>query len=291
MLIYVTPLILKPDLNTTWNLRDYQSLIFLVYEICQLFIVMKYERVNIVKMRRTCIAFALSFLLVGVTATEKKNKACKVTMWQPTLAVQRLSISPIVVIGTIYGYMAHNDSAVDSFHALFNVTCVLKSDDIEVKSQVVIENIYPRTGCSGTKEDILKDERSVVGLRRLENGNFEWHEKNPLESMSINASYDFVSELSQTCGLQNWTVPRGSNDVECPICSVDFGIVGAQDECMMSNLRNETCAEIPEFKIFSHCSCDHASTAGIVFSGVSILKSDLLFVLVMFLLNAMYVSM
>lgn len=244
-----------------------------------------------VKMTRTCIAFALSLLLVGVTATGKKEKACKVTMWQPTLAVQRLSISPIVVIGTIFGYIAHNDSSVESFHALFDVKCVLKSDDIEVKSEIVIENIYPRTGCSGTKEDILKDERSVVGLRRLENGNFEWHEKNPLESMSINASYDFVYELSQTCGLQNWTVPRGSNDVECPICSVDLGIVGAEDECMMSNLRNETCAKIPEFKIFSHCSCEHASTAGIVFSGVSIFKSDLLVVFLMFLLNVMYLSM
>lgn len=89
--------------------------------------------------------------------------------------------------------------------------------------------------------------------------------------MLINVLYDFVFEFLQTCGLQNWIVLRGSNDVECLICFVDFGIVGVEDECMMFNLWNEICVEILEFKIFSYCSCDYVFIVGIVFFGVFIL--------------------
>jgi hypothetical protein len=236
---------------------------------------------------KTRIVLIVMLLLVGKTDAGKE-KACKVTMWQPTSAVQRLSISPVVVLGTIYGYIAHNDSSTESFHALYRVHCVLRNDNIEVKSEIVIENIYPRTGCSGTKEKVLKDEISIVGLRRLESGNFEWHEKNPLETISFNATYDFVTNVSQTCGLQNWTVPFGSNDVECQVCSNDLGIVGSNDKCMLGNLKNETCAEIPEFKIYSHCSCDHAAKAGIVFADGSTLRPDFLFVLTVFGLSCIY---
>lgn len=236
------------------------------------------------------IALVWSLLLLGLSVADKKEKPCKVTMWQPTLAVQRLSISPIVVIGSIYGYIAHNDSSVESFHALFSVKCVIKDDNVPVKSEILIENIYPRNGCSGTRENILKDEISIVGIRRLENGNFDWHEKNPLESMSVNATYDFVTEVSQTCGLQNWTLPLGSNDVECPICSTDLGIVGPNDQCMMDNLKNETCAEIPEFRIFSHCSCDHADRSGIVFAGEPGLRHDSLSVTCILILSIIFIS-
>lgn len=236
---------------------------------------------------KTRIVLIMILLLIGVTEAGK-DKACKVTMWQPTTAVQRLSISPIVALGTIYGYIAHNDTSTESFHALYRVHCILRNDDIEVKSEIVIENIYPRNGCSGTKEKILKDEISVVGLRRLESGNFEWHEKNPLETISFNATYNFVNEVSQTCGLQNWTVPFGSNDVECQICSNNLGIVGSDDKCVLENLKNETCAEIPEFKIFSHCSCQHTANAGVVFGDGSSPKADFLFVFSVFGLSCIY---
>ncbi|KAK3101939.1 hypothetical protein FSP39_007521 [Pinctada imbricata] len=189
-------------------------------------------------------------ILYGDSANGSKNP-CKVAMWQPTSELQRLSLAPIVVLGVTTGYTTDDGSV---FHARFSVSCVLKSDDIGVKQNITMENIFPRTMCSGSKNSLQKGKMSVVGLQRLESGNYDYYEKNPLETMAIDGDYTLLHNISNTCGLQNWTVPLGSNESECPICAQDFGFIG-NETCMMGNLVSGNCENVPEFKIFSVCDC------------------------------------
>ena len=211
-------------------------------------------------------SFSMVLLFISSSVSFSDSKAskikCKVAMWQPTSELQRLSISPIVVLGHTMGYTTNGDGTV--FHATFQVSCVLKSDLVGVKQNITLENIYPRTMCSGSKNALQKGKLSVIGLQRLENGNYDFFEKNPLETIAIDGHYELVHNISNTCGLQNWTVPLGSNDSECPICASDYGLVG-NNTCMMGNLYTGSCDDVPEFKIFSVCQC--AEKGGTVFSG------------------------
>ena len=109
-----------------------------------------------------------------------------------------------------------------------------------------------------------------MGLKRKE-ANYEWHETNPLQTITFEAAFDSLTVLSNTCGFQNWTSPEGYDT--CPLCTyvpvVENGNRTGDIEqiCLHDNLASSNCTSVEEKQVSGQCVCgttnrDRGSTSG-----------------------------
>ncbi|OWF43248.1 uncharacterized protein LOC110459989 [Mizuhopecten yessoensis] len=179
---------------------------------------------------------------------------CFVRYWQFHSMTELLSIPAVVV----YGREILNISvAPDRVDSIFAVSCVLRSDNSTIGANITVEGVWPRKRCSVTHAVYSTGNDVIVGLKRLSDNTFEWDERNPLQSIAFEGFSQNLMELATTCGLQNWTSPDGVSDTTCPFCGHPANVSNPfQTVCLIDQLTNETCTDVPRPSITGVCTCD-----------------------------------
>lgn len=160
--------------------------------------------------------YCLGILLYGCFATSVLSCFVERDYLKPMSYL--LKISDIVVYGEDLEHIEVNTSMElipTAVNSLFRVYCILKSDGKEINENITIETIKPRSSCSDTWHEI--GDKVILSLRRLESGNFEWHEVNKLQSAAFEGSEDNFNKTTYVLNSKKWKPPSDSEVNMCPM--------------------------------------------------------------------------
>lgn len=134
---------------------------------------------------------------------------------------ERLFRSDIVVYGKEVHHIERNDSTVENgpvtvLDSQFDVLCVLKGDNQTINNTILIEQVHPRSTCSGTYGKVDINSRIIVGLKRTKSRNYAWHEVNVIQSAAFMATEPTFEMAVDVCGLENWVPPMNGDAKNCP---------------------------------------------------------------------------
>lgn len=164
------------------------------------------------------ITFGCILLILGDTVQTK----CTISNdWNELSMEERLLLSETVVYGRTNEHLAYQGtSRTYEIQAVFHVYCVLKTGKESLKENIFINKISPRTGCSGTTDNMKIGDEAIVGLKKAVDGNYEYDEAMPMQSVSFAATFENLYEVNSICDLQDWSAPAGATVNMCPICGV-----------------------------------------------------------------------
>ncbi len=149
-------------------------------------------------------------------------QSCKVLNWSNMSMEEILTKADIVVYGKeIERFPFPDVTFPDRKDATMEVYCVMKNDDEmqPITEMITIEQVYPRTSCSGTRIRLHQD--VVLALSRTHSGNFEWHEVNVVPNGAAfhadNSTLRKVAKLWPGCTFQ---LPLGRDKYAQHTCPV-----------------------------------------------------------------------
>ena len=166
-----------------------------------------------------CLGIAIVLTVVQLSST------CTISQgWQELTMEERLVLSDIVVYGKTKQHVAStaNIGGRSKFFidAIFEVYCVLKSNEEIIDEEITIEAVAPRDGCSGTNGYMGIESEAIVGLRKGSDGKFVYDEVMPTLTATFSPSRSHLFAISQVCGIQQWQAPTGTLQKRCPICGI-----------------------------------------------------------------------
>lgn len=146
---------------------------------------------------------------------------CSVSEWEEMTMQQRLYLSDLVVLGTHEIEDVSTDpspelwTGMNKTDSIFDVWCVLKGDGKDVNETIRIEWISPLSSCQETYLTI--GQQIIIGLKRIESGNYKFHETNVMQSIAFPYTQSNLDEIVELCGLQTHTRPNPSyGEDRCP---------------------------------------------------------------------------
>ena len=122
----------------------------------------------------------------------------------------------------VYGRDAAHVKRMGFTDSIFEVFCVIKGDH-NIVGNITIQEILPKTACSGTyiyylkkfKGNISPGLELIIGLKRRGNGNYIWHEINILES-AFDPTNETWDRIAKVIPAKNW-IDSNQFDEGCPL--------------------------------------------------------------------------
>lgn len=150
--------------------------------------------------------------------------------WKAVSMEERLYRSLAVVIGKEVKHVeVETLQGLKRVDSVFEVHCILKNTRGGMPRNITIERISPRE-CSGTVTAIGKE--VIVGIKRLGNMNFEWHELNSLQTAAFPATEENIGIATQICGLTEPEAPydrSGRENDKMLVCPMNN--LGTESNC------------------------------------------------------------